>query len=78
MNTATSPARILVVDDEPDLRALYELTLLREGYQIDTAENLQQARALLAEQPFDVMITDMRLPVGLGLALITELWSQSR
>lgn len=73
-----NPARILVVDDEPDLRSLYELTLLREGYQIATAENLQEARALLAEQIFDVMITDMRLPDGLGMALITELKSQMR
>jgi two-component system response regulator PilR (NtrC family) len=36
----TSPAHILVVDDEPDLRTLYELTLLREGYQVDVAESL--------------------------------------
>jgi two-component system response regulator PilR (NtrC family) len=66
-------ARVLVVDDEPDLRTLYELTLLREGYQVDTAGDLQQARALLAEHRFDVLITDMRLPDGLGLSLITEL-----
>ncbi len=78
MNPADRPARILVVDDEPDLRTLYELTLLREGYQIDTAEDLQQARVLLAEHRFDVLITDMRLPDGLGLALITELRSQQR
>jgi len=78
MNATVNPARILVVDDEPDLRSLYELTLLREGYQIDTAENLLEARALLAEHVFDVMITDMRLPDGLGMALITELKSQLR
>jgi hypothetical protein len=34
---AGSPAQVLVVDDEPDLRTLYELTLLREGYQVDSA-----------------------------------------
>ena len=71
-------ARILVIDDEPDLRTLYELTLLREGYQVDTAGDLQQARALLDEHRFDVVITDMRLPDGVGLSLITELKAAQR
>lgn len=77
--TKPSPAaRILVVDDEPDLRTLYELTLLREGFQIDTAGDLQQARDLLAGCVYDVVITDMRLPDGLGLSLITELKTSQR
>jgi two-component system response regulator PilR (NtrC family) len=78
MTTPVSPARILVVDDEPDLRTLYELTLLREGHRVDTADNLQQARALLAAHHFDVMITDMRLPDGLGMALLTDIKTQGR
>lgn len=41
----TAPARILVVDDEPDLRTLYELTLLRDGHHVSTAANLAQASA---------------------------------
>jgi two-component system response regulator PilR (NtrC family) len=44
-------ARILVVDDEPDLRTLYELTLLREGYRVETASTLAEAREQLADQP---------------------------
>jgi two-component system response regulator PilR (NtrC family) len=76
-NTAAS-LRILVVDDEPDLRTLYQLTLLREGYQVEAAGDLAHARILLADQPFDVLITDMRLPDGLGLSLITELKAQQR
>jgi len=78
MKINTPHARILVVDDEPDLRTLYELTLLREGYRVDTAGDLQQARVLLAEHRFDVLITDMRLPDGLGLSLITELKADRR
>jgi two-component system response regulator PilR (NtrC family) len=73
MTQSLTSARILVVDDEPDLRTLYELTLLREGYRVDTAGDLQQAHALMAEHAFDVLITDMRLPDGLGLSLITEM-----
>lgn len=73
-----STQHILVVDDEPDLRTIYELTLLREGYRVDTAENLQQARTCLQSKVFDAVITDMRLPDGLGLSLITELKAQHR
>ncbi|WP_180125571.1 sigma-54 dependent transcriptional regulator [Rhodoferax sp. BLA1] len=78
MTTSVSPAHILVVDDEPDLRTLYELTLLREGHRVDTADNLQQARALLATQHFDVVITDMRLPDGLGMSLLHHIKTQGR
>ena len=69
---------ILVVDDEPDLRTLYELTLLREGYRVETADCLASAQALLARQHFDVVITDMRLPDGLGLGLLQGLRAQQR
>ncbi len=40
MVAPATPPRILVVDDEPDLRTLYELTLLREGYRVDAAATL--------------------------------------
>ncbi len=72
------PARILVIDDEPDLRTLYELTLLREGYQVDAAGDLAQARQLLDGSRFDAVITDMRLPDGLGLELLRELVQHQR
>lgn len=71
-------ASVLVVDDEPDLRTLYELTLLREGHQVVAAGNLAQARECLAQQRFDVLITDMRLPDGLGLELLHALNAERR
>ena len=40
-------ASVLVVDDEPDLRTLYELTLLREGHRVETAASVQEARQTL-------------------------------
>lgn len=70
--------QILVIDDEPDLRTLYELTLLREGYRVDAAADLAQARQHLEEKRFDAVITDMRLPDGLGLELLRELVVQQR
>ena len=66
----TAPsAYILVVDDEPDLRTLYELTLLREGYRVETAGDLAEARQYLQEKRFDAVITDMRLPDAEALLL---------
>lgn len=76
--SSSQPARILVIDDEPDLRTLYELTLLREGYRVEAAGNLQQAREHLSVQRFDAVITDMRLPDGVGLELLRELATQQR
>lgn len=71
-------AHILVIDDEPDLRTLYELTLLREGYRVEAAGDLQHAREQLREKQFDAIITDMRLPDGLGLELLHEMVAQKR
>ena len=75
---APEAARLLVVDDEPDLRTLYELTLLREGHQVEAAGSLTEARALLQAQAYDVVITDMRLPDGLGLELLREMAAAQR
>lgn len=69
-------ARILIVDDEPDLRELYTLSLVREGWLIDVAENLAQARAHLVQRHYALMLTDMRLPDGEGLDLLHWLESQ--
>jgi two-component system response regulator PilR (NtrC family) len=77
-NTAPPAIKVLVVDDEPDLRTVYELTLLREGYRVETAENLAQAWAHLERERFDLVITDMRLPDGLGLELLQGLAQRRR
>ena len=71
-------ARILVVDDEPDLRTLYELTLLREGYRVETAESVAQALQLLRESSFRLVLTDMRLPDGLGTEVLAFLKTNER
>lgn len=76
--TLPTQAHILVIDDEPDLRTLYELTLLREGYRVEAAADLAQARAQLQQRRFDAVITDMRLPDGLGLELLREMVAQQR
>ena len=71
-------AQILVVDDEPDLRTLYELALVREGYNVDAVGTLADAFELLAQQRFEVVITDMRLPDGDGISLLHRLRDEQR
>ena len=64
---------LLVVDDEPDLRTLYELSLLREGYDVDSAGSVEEAWSRLAERNYSAVITDMRLPDGNGIDLLRRL-----
>jgi two-component system, NtrC family, response regulator PilR len=70
-----SPAHysLLVVDDEPDLRTLYELTLLREGYDVESAASVDDAWQRLSSRTYSAVITDMRLPDGSGLDLLKRL-----
>ena len=69
---------LLVVDDEPDLRTLYELTLLREGYDIETAGTVEDAKLHLKDRVYSAVITDMRLPDGTGLELLRWLEDNGR
>ncbi len=71
--TAAVSPRLLVVDDEPDLRTLYELTLLREGYDVECAGSVEEAWGLLVQRQYQLVITDMRLPDGLGLDLLQRM-----
>ncbi|MES3014896.1 MAG: sigma-54 dependent transcriptional regulator [Pseudomonadota bacterium] len=69
---------LLVVDDEPDQRTLYELTLLREGYDIETAGTVQDALLHLKDRTYSAVITDMRLPDGSGLDVLGWLEESGR
>ena len=60
----------LVVDDEPDIRELLELTLSRMQIDANTAATIEEAKQLLATHVFDLCLTDMRLPDGDGLDLV--------
>jgi two-component system response regulator PilR (NtrC family) len=73
----TSP-RILVVDDESDLRELIEITLIKMGLDVDSAADLASARNYLASTDYAVVLTDMRLPDGLGIELVREVSSNGK
>jgi two-component system response regulator PilR (NtrC family) len=68
--------RILVVDDEAHLRELLEITLIKMGLHVDSAESLEVARHLLSKNSYSLVLTDMRLPDGLGLELVEEVNTQ--
>ncbi len=68
--TRSSALPILVVDDEPDICELLELTLLKMGLGVVIAGTLSEARELLRRDRFRLCLTDMRLPDGEGLDLV--------
>ena len=72
-----SGARVLVVDDEPQILRALEITLRREGYDVDTARTAGEALTAAAAHPPDAVILDLILPDGRGTAVCRELreWS---
>jgi two-component system response regulator PilR (NtrC family) len=65
--------RVLVVDDEADIRELLDLTLVRMGLDVDQAGSVAEARAMLAQQSYDLCLTDMRMADGVGLDLVRHI-----
>jgi two-component system response regulator PilR (NtrC family) len=70
-------ARVLVVDDERSMREFLEIFLRSEGHAVRTAEGLAAARAELAADDFDVVITDVQMPGGTGLDLLRLVQAES-
>ncbi|MFQ6004558.1 MAG: response regulator, partial [Woeseia sp.] len=65
----------LVIDDEPDICELLNLTLGRMDINTETATDVKTAKEKFAEHEFDLCLTDMRLPDGDGLELVE--WMQT-
>ena len=68
-----SQKQALIVDDEPDIRELLEITLGRMDIGTMCAGDVGSAKALLAEHEFDFCLTDMRLPDGNGIELVEHI-----
>jgi len=64
---------VLIVDDEADIRELLVLTLGRMGVDAESVSSVKDAKAALERQPFDLCLTDMRLPDGDGLDLLKHI-----
>jgi two-component system, NtrC family, response regulator PilR len=76
MSQAAKRPHILIVDDEPDLLELLELTLLKMGLDVTRAATVAAAREQLAHNRFDLCLTDMRMPDGSGMHVIEFIASQ--
>jgi len=61
---------VLVIDDEPDIRELLEITLIRMGLNVVCAEDYTSATRALQTQTYDFCLTDMKLPDGDGISLV--------
>lgn len=68
--------RCLVIDDETDIRELVVLTLERMGIQAESASTVTDAKHMLQSFSYDLCLTDMRLPDGLGLELVQHINAQ--
>jgi len=69
--------KVLVIDDEPDLLELLELTLSRMGLDTTRAQSVAEAIKALDSQSFDLCLTDMRLPDGEGLRVVEHITEKS-
>lgn len=65
-----SAKKVLIVDDEADICELIEITLMRMGITSQSALNITDAKTLLDAEPFDLCLTDMKLPDGNGIDLV--------
>ena len=64
---------VLIVDDEPDIRELLDITLSRMGLETHCAATLAEAQAKLGEYKPDLCLTDMKLPDGNGISLVEHI-----
>ncbi|NPA40026.1 MAG: sigma-54-dependent Fis family transcriptional regulator [Thermodesulfobacteria bacterium] len=64
--------KILIVDDESDIRDSLSYVFKREGYSVDTASNKKEALSLFSKYDYDVVFLDLKLPDGNGLDLLKE------
>lgn len=71
-------ARILVIEDAPDIREVFGLLLRAEGAHVESAANGREALELGARDDFDVVLSDLGLPDIPGDVLIRQLLAQSR
>ena len=70
---APGAQRVLVVDDEPDIRELLELTLSKMGLGVDSAGSIGEAKERLRATSYQLCLTDMRLPDGEGVELVRHI-----
>ena len=76
MSTNNLNRPVLVVDDEADIRDLMEMTLMKMGLRVDTAEGVRAALSKLSSNKYSLVLTDMRMPDGSGLEVVQHINQQ--
>ena len=69
--------RALIIDDEPDIRELLDITLGRMGIDTDSAADVAQAKNYIESHHYDICLTDMRLPDGDGIELVKHIQKEA-
>jgi len=73
-----NPNKVLIVDDEKLVRWFLERTLKKEGYEIDTASNGEEALHKIEKGDYNILILDLRMPIMGGLELLKRLKEKGR
>src|SRR3972149_6489485 len=78
MEDGASPARILIIEDDTDLRETFWRALSREGYQVSQAGDGTEAISAVRMRPYDLAIVDLVLPRMGGIGMLEQLRELSR
>lgn len=70
--------KLLIADDEKNLRELYRIELEAEGYEVVTAANADEVTQLMAGDSFDVIVLDIRMPGMSGIELLQKIMAQDK
>src|ERR1700756_5808924 len=69
-------AKILVVEDDPDIRRILDMFLTEKGFRVKVADDAARALEMLAEEPIDLILSDVRMPGMSGLELLRHVKEQ--
>ena len=72
------PSRILIIEDEPDIRKTIDYNLSKESFKVLQAASIQEGEQILASDKIDLVILDLMLPDGSGLTLCRDIKSESQ
>ena len=72
------PSRVLIIEDEPDIRKTIDYNLSKESFEVVQAASIQEGEKALASNKIDVIILDLMLPDGSGLTLCRDIKSDSK
>ena len=70
--------KLLVADDEKNLRELYRLELEEEGYEVETAGNANEVLSMIEGSDYDVIVLDIQMPGMSGIDLLQKIMARDK